>query len=237
MALRRAIVLAYDNAEEIRSVYKGQAMPAQSLLPPPLYGHDLTLRSEMSSADLPRARALLDTYGYLDRDGDGWREHPDGKPLTLRLAGVASARQRQLNELWQRRMNALGLRMEFEPGQFGELIKAGLAGKLQIWSYSWNVSTPDGDFFLGMGYGPNAGQSNDARFKLPAYDRLYERQRVLPDGPERLALMRQCNRLMLAYAPYIAHWHGIRVDMTQAHVRALRRHPFNRDWWRYVDIV
>lgn len=237
VALRRAITIAYDNAAEIRQVFMGQGIPAQSLIPPACYGYDPELRSDMSAADLPKARALLDTYGYVDRDGDGWRENPDGSKLTLRLAGMADSRQRAINELWQKRMSAVGLRMEFEPGQFGELIKRSLAGKLQMWSYSWNTSNPDGDFFLGMAYGPNAQQSNDARFSLPVYDRLYEKQRRLPDGPERLAIMRQCNRLMLAYAPYIAHSHNIRVDVCQAPVRAYRRHPFNRDWWRFADVV
>ncbi len=235
VALRRAIALAYDNAAEIRGVYKGQAVPAQSLIPPAVYGYDPQLRSEMSAADLPRARALLDVYGYLDRDGDGYREHPDGRALTLRLAGTGDQRQRAINELWKKRMDALGLRIVFETGQFGELIKKTLAGQLMMWSYSWNVSLPDGDFFLGMAYGPNAGQSNDARFKLPAFDRAYLRQRALPDGPERLAAMQQAQRLMLAYMPYLSHWHAIRVDLTQPGVHGHLRHPFARDVWRYME--
>ena len=236
VALRRAITLAYDNATELRLVFGNQGMPAQSLLPPASYGYDPLLKSEMSAADLPRARALLDTYGYLDRNGDGWREHPDGRPLTLRLAGVADRRQRAINELWKKRMDALGVRIEFEAGQFGELIKKALAGQLMMWGYTWSISSPDGDFFLAMAYGPNSGQSNDARWQLDAYDRLYEHQRSLPDGPERLAAMRRANRMMLAYAPYIAHSHLLRVDLTQQRVKGYRRHPFTRDWWRFVDV-
>ena len=59
------------------------------------------------------------------------------------------------------------------------LIRRALAGQLQMWGFSWN-NGPDGDFFLGLAYGPNADQSNDARFRLPAFDALYERQRALP---------------------------------------------------------
>ena len=33
-----------------------------------------------------RAKALLDIYGYVDRNGDGWREQPDGSPLVLTMA-------------------------------------------------------------------------------------------------------------------------------------------------------
>ena len=33
-----------------------------------------------------QAKALLDAFGYVDRDGDGWRELPDGTPMTLEMA-------------------------------------------------------------------------------------------------------------------------------------------------------
>ena len=236
VALRRAIVLAFDNTEETRLVHQGQALPAQSMLPAMLYGHQADLRSEAGLADLARAQALLDLYGYNKRDAQGYRLHPDGSPLTLKRAGSESARDRQIQELWKKRMDAVGLRMVFETATFGELIKKALAGQLMIWGYTWDLGSPDGDFLLGMAYGPNAGQSNDARFKLAAFDRLYERQRLLPDGPERLALMHQATRLMLAYLPYHPHNYPIRVDMCSAQVRGFLRHPFTRDRWRFVDM-
>ena len=56
-----------------------------------------------------------------------------------------------------------------------------------MWGVGWSAGAPDGDSFLGLRYGPNKGQANHARFDLPAFNALYERQRVLPDGPEREA--------------------------------------------------
>ena len=38
-----------------------------------------------------------------------------------------------------------------------------------------------------MLYGPNGGQANHARFQVAEFDRLYELQNRLPNGPERLA--------------------------------------------------
>lgn len=236
VALRRAIALAYDNQAEIHRVFRGQGVPAQSMLVPGVYGYDPHFKSAAGTGDLARARALLDVYGYRDHDGDGFREHPDGRPLTLRMSGLPESRQRALNELWQKQMRALGLRMVFETGSFGELIKNSLSGRLQMWSYSWSTGQPDGEFFLGLAYGPNAGQANDARIQLPAFDRVYDAQAVLPDGPERLALMHQAQRLMLAYQPYLPHFHALRVDLTQAGVIGYRRHPFTRDWWRFTAL-
>ena len=43
--------------------------------------YDASYVSENSEFSLPKAKALLDLYGYVDRDGDGWRERPDGSLL------------------------------------------------------------------------------------------------------------------------------------------------------------
>jgi len=235
IALRRAIALAIDSAAEIRLFYNGQALPAQSMIVPNNYGYDPTLKTEMSDASPARANALLDLFGYA-RASDGWRRHPDGTALRLSRASGQDQRSRQLNELWQRRMVAIGLPIAFEVAPFGELIKRSLAGRLQMWGFNWSGG-PDAEFFLGLAYGPNADQSNDARFKLPAFDALYERQRLMPDGFERLAVMREATLLMLAYMPYIAHVHPITTDLCHAHVKHLIRHPFKAAWWHFTDIA
>jgi ABC-type transport system substrate-binding protein len=236
VALRRAVALAFDSAEDVRVVLRDQAVPANQLIPPGCYGHDPALRSELTTPSPARARALLDMHGYTDRNADGWRETPQGQPLVLRLAFTPTSAARASSELWLKRLRAVGLRVVFEFAPFGELIKRSLAGQLMMWGFSWSAPDPDGDFYLGLAYGPNADQSNDARFALPAYDRVYEQQRALPDGPERLALMHQANKLMLAYMPYMAHNHAIVTDLMQPHVRGPLRHAFNSDWFRWADV-
>ncbi|HZF81560.1 MAG TPA: ABC transporter substrate-binding protein, partial [Rubrivivax sp.] len=236
VALRRAVTLAYDNLAEIRIVYGGNAAPAASMIPPGCYGHDPALVSEMIRPSPSRARALLELHGYVDRNGDGFRETPDGKPLMLRIAFPPDQRSRVVSELWLKRMRAVGLRVRFEFAPFAELIRRALAGQIMMWGFNWSAGSPDGDFFLGLAYGPNAEQSNDARFRLPAFDRLYERQNKLPDGPERLALMQQAVRTMLAYVPYLSHNHRIETELFHAHVRGPFRHPFMGRWYEWLDV-
>jgi ABC-type transport system substrate-binding protein len=238
VALRRAIAMAHDNHELVRSVIKDQAIVAQSVIPPECFGYAPNFKSELSSPSHARANALLDLHGYKrsQTSGNGWRTLPNGQPLLLRMAFPPDQRARALSELWFKHLSAVGLQVKFEFAKFGELIKRSLSGQLMIWSFIWAASSPDGDFFLGLTYGPNAGQSSDSRFKLPAFDALYERQRVLPDGPERLALMRQAQRLQLAYMPVIPHYHPIETELLQPGVQGPVRHPFNTDWYRWADI-
>jgi len=104
-----------------------------------------------------------------------------------------------------------------------------------MWGYSWSATSPDGGFFLGIAYGPNASESNDPRFTLPAFDRLFEKQRALPDGPEREAVMRQAKDLLVAYMPFKVLLHNLALDVVQPWTQGYRRHPFMRDIWRFVD--
>ncbi|HSQ73708.1 MAG TPA: ABC transporter substrate-binding protein, partial [Rubrivivax sp.] len=177
----------------------------------------------------------LDLYGYTDRNGDGWRQQPDGSPLVLKMATTPSQTDRNASELWQRSLNAVGLKIEFDVASWPELLKKSRAGTLMMWGYSWSAGSPDGGFFLGIAYGPNASEANDPRFMLPAFDRLFERQRALPDGPEREAVMRQAKNLLVAYMPFKVHLHTMALDLVQPWTQGFWRHPFMRDVWRFVD--
>jgi ABC-type transport system substrate-binding protein len=106
-----------------------------------------------------------------------------------------------------------------------------------MWGYAWQLTEPDSDLLLGVGYSPNRETLNDARFSLPAYDALYERQRVLPDGPERLTAMRDGTRLLTAYMPYLFHLHRVYLDLWQPWLRGYRRNPFTERWWHLVDVA
>jgi ABC-type transport system substrate-binding protein len=236
VALRRAVSLAYDGDTEIRVVRRGQAVPAQSAIGPMATGYNPKLKTEMSDYDPARARALLDLYGYVDRDGDGWREQPSGEPLLLELASQPDQQSRQLDELMQKSMNAVGLRMVFKKAKWPENLKASHAGKLMMWGVAWGADNPDGETFLGLGYGPNKGGANHSRFNLPAFNELFNKQSTMPDGPERERVMEEASKLMVAYMPYKFSGHRIATDMMYPWVIGYDRNTFVREFYKYVDI-
>jgi ABC-type transport system substrate-binding protein len=236
VALRRAMALAYDQDTEIRQIRKSQMIKANGQIAPLTYGFDPAFRTEASQTSLPRAKALLDAFGWVDRNGDGWRETPDGRPLSIVYSTGSTALDRQYNELWKKNMTQLGIRMEFDVNQWPEHLKASRAGRLMMWGVAWISPIPDGQAFLELGYSKNKGQANHARFDLPAYDALFERQKRMPDGPERLAILREMQRLFVAFTPYKLHGHRIRTDLTHPWVIGYRRHPYLRAFFQFVDI-
>ena len=88
IALRRAISMAYNNEDEIKVIRLGQATRATQPIPPNVVGHDPNFLGG-AKYDVAGAKALLDKFGYVDKDGDGWRDMPDGKPLETH-AGLRS---------------------------------------------------------------------------------------------------------------------------------------------------
>ena len=238
VALRRAINLAIDVDKEIRLVRRNQAVPGQSLVAPGTWGYDPAFKSEMSEFSRAKAKALLDLYGYLDRDGDGWREQPSGEPLQLDYATQPDQASRNLVEQWKKNMDAIGIRIVFKPAKWPENLKASSAGKLMMWGVGWSAGTPDADDFLVLAYGPSKGQANKSRFDLPAYNRAYDAQKVLPDGPERQAVIDEAKKLVVAYMPFKIHVHRIFTDLAQPWVVGYHRNVFMGlgRAWRYVDV-
>ena len=236
VALRRAIGLAYDSAAEVKLPRRGQAIIAQGPVMPRTGSYDPEFRSEMGTFDPARAIALLEMYGYKDRDGDGWREQPDGSPLVIDYYTLSSADYRELDEIFKKGMDAIGVKVSLKIGKWPDHLKQARAGKLQMWGLGLSASTPDSGPSLTYGYSKSWGEDNLARFKSARFDALYEKQSIMPNGPERDAVIREAVKILVAYMPYKYRTHRIGLDLTQPWVVGYLRHPFARDFWRYVDI-
>jgi ABC-type transport system substrate-binding protein len=85
--------------EAIGVIYQGRAVPAQGPIPPDTAGYDPKLKTNAQVYDPGAARALLDKFGYKDRNGDGYREAPDGKPLAIEYWSSPASAARERDEL------------------------------------------------------------------------------------------------------------------------------------------
>jgi len=236
VALRRALSLAYDVKKEIQLARRGQAVPAQAPAMPGTSSYDPDFKSEMSEHDPARAKALLDMYGYVDKDGDGWRDLPDGRPLVLVRNTQSDSLSRAIDELWDKALRAIGIKLQLKVQQWPENLKAAQAGNYQMWPVGSSASQPDGAGLLQYYYGPAAGTYNLPRFKNARLDDIYRHVQSIPDGPERQALFREAKRIAVAYMPYKVHNHRIITDIQQPWMSGFRRPLFSQDFWQYVDI-
>ena len=236
VALRRAIALAFDRRQAIDIIFNGGAIPANGVVPTGIAGHDAKATTDVFDHDLARAKALLDLHGYVDRDGDGWREAPDGSPLVVSFVSPSQPRFRPWDELWDKAFRNLGVRMSLTKMHQADLTKMVMAGKHQLAMNAWNMDYPDGEDFYVLLYGKAAGSANQSFFELPAYDKLYEEAQKLTDSPERDRIYREMDKLTFAYMPMVMTLYPVRTALTHPWVLGFSPNPAHLEPWKYMDI-
>ena len=235
IALRRAIFMSFDNAEYLRVIRKNQAVEAQYPIPPGVVGYDPGYRTVVPY-DPVLANKLLDYFGYK-RGGDGYRTWPDGRPLVMRYSSTPSSRDREIDELWQKSIDRIGIRVQIDKNKFPEELKQERACQLLSRTASWIADYPDGDDFMQLLYGPNSHQNNNACFQLPEWDRIYEKTRTLPpDSAERSRLYRQLWRMAEVQGVWKLHDTRYRNMLVQPQVIGYKKHPILLAEYMYYDL-
>jgi oligopeptide transport system substrate-binding protein len=234
IALRRAIAMAYKVEDQIRIIRKGQSIRAQYPIPPGVAGHDPEYRSSIGH-DPRAANALLDKFGYR-KGADGFRRLPNGDALVIRYSSTPSERDRQFDELMKRSLDSIGVRLEIHKDRFPELIKLENQCRLMMRGAAWIADYPDGDNFMQLLYGPNTGQSNNACYRSPEYDKRYQRSRLLPDGAERNKLYREMARIMETDTVWMLTDSRYRNVLMQPRVKGYTKHPVMHAEWLYIDL-
>jgi len=234
VALRRAMILAYRLEEDINIIRKGMAVVAEMPVPQGVVGHDPKYRS-LNQRDPDLANTLLDRFGYA-KGPDGFRRMPDGKPLLIRYASSQTAIDREHNELWQKSLDAIGIRVVFDIAPFSEHIKAARACKLMMWESAWGADIADGDNFMQLLYGPNAGSSNNGCYESKAFDAFYVKAAQMPDSPERNRLFLEMSRQMEVDGAWSLHLSRERKELLRPWVRGYKRHPILAAEWMYMDV-
>jgi ABC-type transport system substrate-binding protein len=234
IALRRAIGLGFNVPEFLRVVQGGDGIAATQLLPPGVEGHE-PAPARRPAYDPAAARALLDRFGYVDRDGDGYRERPDGAPLALVQNLTPDTLARETANLWVASMKAIGVRMSVNTAPFAELLKQANAGQLQIFDLGYRSPSPSGFAILATLWGKSPPDTNHSRFRNDDYDAGYEAFLRTPPGPARNAIVRRMSDIVAAYAPIVYRTYPVGNAFVQPWLKGY--YPSNFGFsWKYLDI-
>ncbi|KEO79597.1 oligopeptide ABC transporter substrate-binding protein [Paenibacillus polymyxa] len=119
-SLRLALGYALNNEQVGKQLYHGLRIPATSLIPPAFKGyHDMNAKG--ITYDTDKAKKLLDEAGYVDTNGDGYREDPKGKELVLHYAAMSGdATAESLAKFYLQNWKDVGLHVELVDGRLLE---------------------------------------------------------------------------------------------------------------------
>ncbi|HLG19607.1 MAG TPA: ABC transporter substrate-binding protein, partial [Bdellovibrionota bacterium] len=229
--LRQAISQAINRREMIRLFYNDRAVAAQGPVGPGLFGYDPDLRDPWSYnlEEAKKAKAKsLEEY----RKDTGRNEFPP-----IEFDGVADSTHRQWFELIASDLKQIGLKMESRIGTWPQLQARISRRQIQFTGAAWGADYPDAENFLQLLYGKNVSPGpNNANFKNAVYDRLYDQMRDLPDGPERLEIIKKMVRIIHEEIPWVFFAHRIAHGLRQGWVRNFKRNSFSPGAYKYIDI-
>jgi len=203
--LRLALAHATDKQKLIDIVLLGFGAPGLTLIPDglgPWYNNTL----KDYEYDVAKANQILDDAGYLDKDGDGVRDMPDGsRPLHFKMHwpsdSIDAPRQAELlSEMW----GEAGVTLELQAIDPDALTaECCPAFDFDIILWGWG-SDPDPNLLLSV-YStdqiPNG--YNETGYSNPAYDELHVNQGVELDFEKRREIAWEMQKIVFDDVVYI----------------------------------
>ncbi|MGZ4819120.1 MAG: ABC transporter substrate-binding protein [Terriglobales bacterium] len=205
--VRQALAYALDRRPLIHYLWRDEARPAYTILPP---------QSWAFSADLPaydfnpqRARDLLDVAGYPARNG--MRFH-----LTMKTSTEENSRL--LAAVLQQQWRAVGVELDIKTFEFATFFSDVQKGAFQLYPLRWIGGNNDPDMFqyaFHSAFTPPAG-ANRSYYANPEVDRLIDLARRELDPQKRKQMYLRIQQLLAQDLPYLNLWY---LDNVVVHSR------------------
>jgi ABC-type transport system substrate-binding protein len=205
--LRQAMSLAIDAEEYMRLFTNGRGIPAQSVLPPGIFGHDPEYRNPYRQVDLERARAHLAEAGY-----PGGVDPETGKPLRLTFDTYDTSAQGLLRfQFYVNAWRRLGLDVRIEATNYNQFQEKVRKGGYQIFQWGWVADYPDPENFFFLLWSEMARSKsqgpNTANFSDPRFDALFLEMKSRDNDDERVRIVQGMRSILEEERPWIELFH------------------------------
>lgn len=233
--IRQAMSLVIDTDEYTRIFSNGRGVPAQSPLPPGIFGYDEDYENPYRQVDLGRAQQLMAEAGH-----PGGVDPATGKPLALTFDTYDTSAQgllqyRFFTDAWRK----LGIDVRVEATNYNQFQEKVRNGDYQLFMWGWVADYPDPENFLFLLWSEMArskGGPNTANFSNPRFDELYLSMKSRENGPERLAEIHEMRAILETERPWIELVH--REDYSLYHGWLEHVKPFGMSFstTKYLDL-
>ena len=231
--LRQALSLAFNTQEYLDLTSNGMGIPAQSVLPPGVFGYDPNYKNPYRQTNLEKAKQLLAEAGY-----PGGIDPKTGQRLEINYDNAANtpAADQEIN-LSIKQFNRLGIQMKSRPSTYSAFQDRVNNATVQFFSYGWVADYPDPENFYLLFYSENkAPGPNAANYSNPKVDALYRKMAAMDDTPERLKLIHQMRDIVQEDCPWIFNDHSEYLILRYAWLKNAKSNPVALNTLKYLRI-
>tara|TARA_Y100001934_G_C11865527_1_gene546198 strand:- start:34 stop:636 length:603 start_codon:yes stop_codon:yes gene_type:complete len=136
----------------------------------------------------------------------------------------------------------LGIQLNIRATDYNRFQDKMESGRAQIFSWGWFADYPDPENFLFLHYGPNGrvgsggSGANSSNYDNPSYNELFNKMKVMPDSPERLAIIERMLEIYRYDAPWASSFHPVTFTLSNEWVRNYKPHGMSQVTLKYQDI-
>jgi ABC-type transport system substrate-binding protein len=228
--------LAIDAQEWLRLFTNGRGVPAQSLLPPGLYGHDPGYENPYRRVDLERARALLAEAGFPDGI-----DPETGKPLQLTFDTPDTSAQGKLRySFYVNAWRKLGIDVRLEATNYNQFQEKVRNGAYQIFPWGWVADYPDPENFYFLLWSEMARTRNQgpntANFSDLGFDERFLAMKSRENDAERLRLIQEMRAILEEERPWIELFHPEDYALFHGWLRGVKPAGISNPTSKYRDL-
>ncbi len=227
--VRQAIAYALDRHPMIDYLWRGQAQPARSVLPPQSWAYDGNVPTY--DHDPIKAKTLLDAAGYPAVNGV--RFH-----ITMKTS--TDENTRLMVAVMQQQLRGVGIALDIRSFEFGTFFSDVTHGEFQMYGLRWIGGNEDPDIFSlcfsSSRFPPNG--ANRGYYSNPQVDALIDQGRREVDRLVRKKIYAQIQNILAEELPYINLWYLDNVLVHNKRVTNLKLNPAgNYDFLRTAELV
>jgi peptide/nickel transport system substrate-binding protein len=198
--VRRAVALAIDREAIVRTIWKGHADLADSILAPGFWAHADGLPPLRH--DPAEAKRLLDRAGFPDPDGDGPKPR-----FTLTYKTSQNELRRRIAAVLQEQLRRAGIAVEVQSREWGTFFSDIRRGNFQLYGLTWvGIADPDITHYAFHSLQIPPEGANRGRYANDELDRLVEEGRRELSRPKRKEIYRRVQLLLSRDLPVLPLW-------------------------------
>ena len=227
--IRQAIAYALDRGPMIEYLWRGEAQPARSMLPPQSWAYDGNVPAY--DHDPGKAQQLLDAAGYPAVNGV--RFH-----ITMKTS--TDENTRLMVAVMQQQLREVGIVLDIRSFEFATFFADVTHGAFQLYSLRWIGGNEDPDIFEyafhSAKFPPNG--ANRGYYSNAKVNTLIDQARREVDPNIRKPLYAELQRILAEDLPYIDLWYLDNVLVHNKRVRNLQLNPAgNYDFLRTAELA
>ena len=216
--LRQAIAIAVDFEEFVSIFANGRGIPAQSPIPPGIFGYcdgeagiNHYVYDWESGApkrkSVEEAKRLLAEAGYPNG-----LDTRTGQPLVINLDTTATGVGSKSRLDWLRKQfDKISVQLVVRSTDYNRFQDKIRKGDTQMFYWGWNADYPDPENFLFLLHGAQAkvgkGGENASNYSNPEYDKLFEQMKNMENSPARQAIIDRMLEILRRDSPWLWGYH------------------------------